>query len=441
VRRVQDSLWRHGISGDRPIITLRFDGEEDLKPAESLLKSISYLSRKDFAIDAVFLDETKGGYSVPTSDRLRQLVETRLTPGGHRNGSSAFIVPVMQLSADEKSDLIAAARVFVDRRDMSSGATLEVTGQYPIRMPAFVPQPSAPVSREAIAPIAKREDLILQTSLGGMLPDLDGYSLLLSNKSRTPAPWCNVLANPSFGTLVSESGSMCTWWHNSSEGRLTTWSNDPVLDKTGEGIYVRDEETGESWSLTPQSRPDDSPYRVTHAIGESLFEHNSQGLEQSLQVFVDAEKPVKFLRIQLTNKWPRARRLTVTFAVEWLLGNSHTFDGHLLLPERDNHTGALLVRNGFVRHGSEEVAFIAANLPAHGVTCDGIEFFGKRRSWATPAALAAVGLSDRVEPSAQPCAVYQVHIDLQVAETREFHFVLGTKFCVGNGTIYSIRGR
>ncbi len=30
----------------------------------------------------------------------------------------------------------------------------------------------------------------------------------------TPAPWINVLANPSFGTVVSESGSAYTWAEN-----------------------------------------------------------------------------------------------------------------------------------------------------------------------------------------------------------------------------------
>ncbi len=425
VHQVQDSLWRHSVSGDRPIITIRIDGEEDLYPAEAILKSVDYLSRKGFAIDVIFLDETTGGYVFPINDRLRKLVDTHLVRGRDRDGSSAFIVPARTLSAREKSDLIVAARVFVDSDTRKSSAGPDVTGQFRLRMPGFVPQPSAPLSGQPVAPLAARRDLQFGTSLGGMLPDLSGYSLLISSDSRTPAPWCNVLANPEFGTLVSESGSMCTWWGNSSERRLTPWNNDPVLDQTGEAIYVRDEETGESWSLTPQPRPDDAPYRVTHAVGESLFEHNSHGLEQRLQVFVDAENPVKILRIRLANKWHRTRRLTVTFAVEWLLGNSRTYDSHLRLPERDGGTGALFVRNGFDRNASDELAFVASDLPSHGVTCDGDEFFGSRHSWAAPSALAAIGLSDHVGPNAQPCAIYQVHIDLQFNEAREFHFTLG----------------
>ena len=425
VRHVQDALWRHGISGDRPIVTLHVDGEEDLKPAEILLKNVRYLSRKDFAIDVVFLDETKGGYTFPTNDRLRKLIETQLPAGRERDGAHAFIVPVRNLSADERSELIASSRIFIDTHDFTVGRSLVVTDPQPVVMPAFVPQPSAPLSRDPIAPVSLRDDLLWRNRYGGMLPDLSAYSLLISNECRTPAPWCNVLANPEFGTLVSEAGSMCTWWGNSSENRLTPWSNDPALDKTGEAVYVRDEETGESWSMAPRSRRDNTPYRVTHAIGESLFEHNRHGLEQRLQVFVDAEHAVKFLRIRMCNKWPRPRRLTLTFAVEWLLGNAHGYERHLLLPERDSESGALLVRNSFVRHGGEALAFICSGLPAHGVTCDGNEFFGRGRSWAEPAGLAAIGLSDRVAPNAYPCAVYQVHIDMPPDTTRDLHFVLG----------------
>ena len=67
----------------------------------------------------------------------------------------------------------------------------------------------------------------------------------------TPAPWVNVLANPHFGTVISESGLAYTWSENAHEFRLTPWSNDPVSDSSGEAFYLRDEESGHFWSPTP----------------------------------------------------------------------------------------------------------------------------------------------------------------------------------------------
>ena len=59
------------------------------------------------------------------------------------------------------------------------------------------------------------------------------------------------IANPRFGTVVSEAGSAYTWMDNAHEYRLSPWHNDPVGDPAGEAFYIRDEESGHFWSPTP----------------------------------------------------------------------------------------------------------------------------------------------------------------------------------------------
>ncbi|MFA7552843.1 MAG: glucoamylase family protein [Spongiibacteraceae bacterium] len=421
---VQDVLWRHGISGDRPIITLLIDNGEDLRTIEQVLQAIAYLEHQDMLIDVLLLDESKGGYTAPVQDQLRQLVNKYLP--GDRHGPSGFIIPVRNISATEKSALISSARLYIDSQGTDLATVLAQPSSHSVHMPRFIPQPSEPTTNAPIACIQARSDLTYSHQLGGMLPDAEGYSMLISSQQQTPAPWCNVLANPQFGTLVSESGSMCTWWRNSSEYRLTPWSNDPVLDQAGEALYIRDEETGEIWSLTPGPQAVRSPYRVTHMVGESLFEHNNHGLEQQLRILVDPEDPIKTLCIDLNNRWPRVRRLTITYIAEWVLGNNRDSNSHLLMPERDPDTGALLVRNNYARTDRETHAFMAASLPAHGFSTDGIEVFGEHGYLdGPPAGLMAVGLSDHVIPSARPCAAYQIHINLAPNASQQCHFVLG----------------
>ncbi len=102
---------------------------------------------------------------------------------------------------------------------------------------------------------------------------------VLGEGLRTPAPWINVIANPSFGFLVSESGSGHTWSLNSHENQLTPWSNDPVSDPPGEAIYVRDENTGDVWSPTALPiRDETAPYISRHGQGYSRFHHGSHGI-------------------------------------------------------------------------------------------------------------------------------------------------------------------
>ena len=96
--------------------------------------------------------------------------------------------------------------------------------------------------------------------LGGFTQDGREYAIYLKPGVTTPAPWVNVLANPTFGTVVSECGSAYTWAENAHEFRLTPWSNAPVQDTPGESLYLRDEQTGQVWSPTPLpargARPD-----------------------------------------------------------------------------------------------------------------------------------------------------------------------------------------
>ena len=107
-------------------------------------------------------------------------------------------------------------------------------------VPALTPTRSA--VRDSPEPLARAE-LIFHNGLGGFTPDGREYVITLQPEQMTPAPWVNVLANPSFGTVISESGSAYTWVENSHEFRLTPWNNDPVTDATGEAFYIRDEQT------------------------------------------------------------------------------------------------------------------------------------------------------------------------------------------------------
>ena len=63
-----------------------------------------------------------------------------------------------------------------------------------------------------------------------------------------------MIANPTFGFQVSESGSGYTWSGNSRENQLTPWSNDPVSDPVSEAIYVRDDDTAEVPAPRPKQR-------------------------------------------------------------------------------------------------------------------------------------------------------------------------------------------
>jgi cellobiose phosphorylase len=132
------------------------------------------------------------------------------------------------------------------------------------------------------------------------------------------------MANPNFGTLVSESGAGFTWCGNSQSHRLTPWSNDPISDPPGCAIYIRDDDLGVCWSPTPAPISELDAYRARTGQGYTIFEHNSHAIEQELLIFVPVDaaggQPCAVQRLRLRNMSSHRRKLTVTAYTTLVLG-------------------------------------------------------------------------------------------------------------------------
>src|SRR6185295_11020828 len=132
------------------------------------------------------------------------------------------------LSPDERRALCLGAELVVhDRTPLPEIAPLDALGvsenPRPERMRARRAAPVRP--RGADARLVRRERLDHFNGYGGFAPGGEEYVIRLRPRAggglqRPPAPWINVLANETFGALVSETGAGATWSRNSREHRL-----------------------------------------------------------------------------------------------------------------------------------------------------------------------------------------------------------------------------
>src|SRR5207247_1795695 len=257
-----------------------------------------------------------------------------------------------------------------------------------------------------------RAELEFFNGLGGFDADGREYVTFLGEGQWTPAPWINVIANPSFGFQVSELGAGYTWSVNSRERQLTAWSNDPVSDPMTETIYVRDEDTGALWGPTLLPiREDAWPYVARHGQGYSRFEHTSHGISLHLLQFVPVDDSVKISRLTVENRSPRSRRLAVTAYVEWALGTSRGASAPLIITGVDPETGALLARNPWNVDFGDRVAFADLGGQQTAWTCDRTEVLGRNGTLDHPALLEPGGRqSGKVGAGLDPCAALQTAI-------------------------------
>jgi cellobiose phosphorylase len=326
------------------------------------------------------------------------------------------------IPSEDRALLLAVARIALDDENGSLAEQMDLRIVQEPPVAALVPARSAWI--DAPRPLAPRE-LIFRNGIGGFTRDGHEYVITLDEGRMTPAPWVNILANPTFGTLVSETGGSYTWGENSHEFRLTPWSNDPVQDTTGEALYIRDEQTGQYWSPTPLPARGATPYVIRHGFGYTVFEHSENGIASELWVYVATDAPVKFTVLTLHNVSGRPRRVSVTGYWEWVLGDLRQRNLLHVQTEVDVRTGALLARNYYNTEFPDRVAFVDVNCPEATVTGDRREFLGRNGSLSQPAALRRARLSGRVGAGLDPCGAVQVAFDLADGQQRETIFRLG----------------
>jgi cyclic beta-1,2-glucan synthetase len=423
----RSALWAQGIPGDLPIVLVRIDEAEDLEIVRQLLRAHEYWRTKQLSTDLVIINERSASYAHELQSSLGDLVRgsrLRLSPDTSNVRGSIFLLRADLISPRERALLQTVARAVL----LSRRGTLSEQVTRSQRAEA-----AAPPVRRASSP-AKRQDVPLPprtlesfNGLGGFADEGREYVTVLGEDLRTPAPWVNVIANPSFGFLVSESGSGHTWSLNSRENQLTPWSNDPVVDPPGEAIYIRDEATGEVWSPTALPIRDEiAPYMACHGQGYTRFHHGSHGILLELLQFVPLEDPVKISRLTLKNESGRTRRLSVTAYAEWVLGNSRGAAAPYIITETDSLTGALLARSAWGGEFGGRVAFADLSGKQASLTGDRTEFIGRNGTLARPAALdRGAPLSGKVGAGLDPCAALQTSIELRPGAKAEIVFFLG----------------
>ncbi|MBW6519704.1 MAG: cyclic beta 1-2 glucan synthetase [Desulfoarculaceae bacterium] len=424
-RKGQAGLWAYGISGDLPIALVTIGKTWDISLARQMLQAHSYWRMHGLSTDLVILNEEAGGYERPLQERLERLLQANSLFNRSDQQGGVFLRNAALIPEEDLQLLKFAASVVL----VAARGTLPQQLGMPMEPPELMARLiRKPVPREPSAPLPFME-LHYFNSLGGFTPDGHEYAIYLGPDTNTPAPWVNVIANPTFGTMVSESGSGFTWYGNSQRNRLTGWSNDPVVDPASEVLYLRDEESGVFWSPTAMPIREESAYRARHGAGYTIFEHNSNGIEQELTVFVPVDEnggqPIKLQRLRLTNGSSRRRRLSVTYYVELTLGENRETSQMHIITNWDDEAQALLARNRYHPEYPERVAFVAITPQAESYDGDRTAFIGRNRSLANPAAMELTRLSRRTGAGRDPCAALRVTVEFSPGEQREITCMLG----------------
>ncbi|QCB48586.1 carbohydrate-binding protein [Hydrogenophaga sp. PAMC20947] len=427
------TLWPLGISGDRPVLLVHGGAPQGL----GLLRVLSLLlrewSRAGVACDLVVLSREVHSYHMPLQSELTLLHEQHTADQQARSGPAVTGLHLLRaddLSPEQITTLQSLARV-----------QLQADGQallHHVRAWCDRQEPPVPRLWTGLAAVADPVPLhVSETSptpsLGAFTGKRSDFAFEVGDGQAPERPWTNVLANPDFGTIVSESGAGNTWALNSRLNQLTAWANDAVADPPCEWFLLQDRRTREVWSMAPSAwGAEATSYQVVHTQGLTTISHRRGPLAVTVSWCVDAESAVKQVRIQLTNHGPGKAHLRIVGLVEWMMGEKRRDRATLMskpyfvsLPGT-GLLGLLCTQTEAAAGFGGGTAFFCEAQDAVGDpdgmdwTCDRSAFFDARGQLALPQRL-----GQRSGYGLDPCAALSRPLTLRAGASLEQVFLLG----------------
>ncbi len=404
----QSGLWSLGISGDIPIVVVSLANFADMPFVTLLARQLSYLEKLGtVSADLVILQESEHSPQ-DTLEELKNRIKARGTDTiGHITAFQASKLP-----REITILLRAAAMVWLNARGPRITTQLHKRHDHPlIRGISHRSRNKTPkVSHDKITGE-------FFNGRGAFVEDGRAYHLTVQKSRPLNRPWSNVLANPAFGTLVTELGTGYTWGKNAREFKLTPWSNDPILDPPGECLYLRDLDTQKLWSATPSPAGGSDTFYVTHGFGFTRIEKRTGELTHKMETIVPPHDSVKFIRLQLHNHSKRAQKIAVSYYAQWVLGVHSERESPFVITWWDDDGQILMARNTYQETFRDQIAFLHMAAPiknGHDLswTGDREEFIGREGSLEEPVALTQERLSGHVGAFRSSCGAVQRILDL-----------------------------
>ena len=286
-----DALWKHGVSGDLPVWTVRLSFNPDQALLRHALSCHAWMRARGVDTDLMLLCPEETAYARPCRDRAARLVDRSPERDALNRPGGVHIVSVDDAEARRLESLAKLPlrggeslknQLAALQRPLPQEAALSLT---PAR---FLPGPA----------------LRYHNSFGGFTQD-GAYRV----NAPAPAPWHHIVCGERFGTLVCETGILHSYAHNSRLNRITRLSPDVHRALPAEEIYLLDGE-GRAYSLLQ------CPARFSPGIAE--YAVRGEGFEAETVVCADPENP--FGARLLTVKSNREQRIELLWLVRFSMG-------------------------------------------------------------------------------------------------------------------------
>ena len=419
----QADLWKYGISGDLPILLLKIKDVNDIYVVKDILKAYEYFRTKNILIDLVILNEEENIYEKYVKEGIERAIQNRQLAYLQNIKGGIFIINSKEI--EDKEILEFRANLIIDAHEGNISTILKYLEKDYVESIKNIGNIEITPIDNQIETAGKNfvtDELKYYNEYGGFTSDGREYVIRTNQYHKLPTTWSHIIANPNFGTIVTENMGGFTWSRNSRLNRLSSWSNNPVMDVPSEAIYLKDIKNGKTWSLGALPMPDDKDYYVKYGFGYANYEHVSDNLLQNVDVFVPVEDKVKINIIKLKNVLPENRTIKLIYYIKPILGEDEIKTiGNISLKHQGN---VLIAENIYAEDVEKNLTFVSSSEKIKSFTGNKKSFIGSGEI-SNPEALNKISLDNENSIGQTPCIAIELEINLQEFESKEIVLLFG----------------
>ncbi len=419
----QNKLWKYGISGDLPILLVKVKSTSDIGVVRECLKAYEYFRIKNIIIDLVIIDEEENSYErYVNNEILEEILNKNL--GYLRNlYGGIFLLNKNDIKEEGLFEFISNLWILPEEGTIQNSLqdkeeeyldSIENIGFEKDKQNIIKQYPENTNSNFM-------NNLQYYNEYGGFAEDGQEYIIRVNKNHKLPTTWSHVIANEKFGSIVTQNMGGFTWNKNSRLNRISAWSNNSLFDNPSEIIYLKDKNTGDTWSLGKNPKPDDNDYFITYGFGYANYYHTSFGVEQEVEVFVPRNESIKISLIKLKNLTPEKRNIKLVYYIKPVLGEDELFSNGFI--DMNFNKNIIFAKNMY-KNEIGNFAYVSSSEYITSYTGSKKEFIGTG-SIENPDGLSKVQFSGENSIGQSSCIAMEINVKLEPFGSKSLSIMLG----------------